>query len=392
MELKDIKLRKGMTRDKVNELTKEYTLLEDDVYMGNAYKHSWRCKCGDIIRNKRAWRDVKSCKLYLCEKCKYNEIEQRYKTEVEKTGEYEYIRSFRRGDILPNGKIVGDNPYIQVKHKYCGSIYEVISSGFISGRNRCSKCCRTYESSFAYHIEVELGESLEKYWDFEKNTVNPYHIYKNYIGKVWIKCQEKDYHGSYEISCNKFISRRRCPYCVSKKIHPLDSFGYHNFDKVMSWHTDNDISPFKVSRASNKKYKFKCETCSHEWSASIYSVNELHTWCPNCSLSKGEKSISEWLTMNKVNCLKQYRLNNCKFKKPLPFDFYLPDYNTCIEYDGRQHFEIVKDFGGLNGFIDVKIRDIIKNEYCKNNNIKLIRIPYWEFDNVEKILNENLKL
>ena len=68
----------------------------------------------------------------------------------------------------------------------------------------------------------------------------------------------------------------------------------------------------------------------------------------------------------------------------------MPKYNICIEYDGRQHFEIVKKFGGLEGFIDTKIRDTIKNTYCKKNNIKLIRIPYWDFDNIEKILHKEI--
>ena len=64
----------------------------------------------------------------------------------------------------------------------------------------------------------------------------------------------------------------------------------------------------------------------------------------------------------------------------LRFDFYLPDYNCCIEYDGIQHFE-----GWSNSLLnlrDNKYRDNIKEEYCKNNNIRLIRIPYTDFDKI----------
>ena len=83
--------------------------------------------------------------------------------------------------------------------------------------------------------------------------------------------------------------------------------------------------------------------------------------------------------------------------KTLPFDFYIPDLNICIEYDGEQHFEPV-DFGGKGKeyaekrFKAQQKRDNIKTEYCKNNNIKLIRIPYWEFDNVENILKQELNI
>ena len=76
----------------------------------------------------------------------------------------------------------------------------------------------------------------------------------------------------------------------------------------------------------------------------------------------------------------------------MPFDFYLPDYNLLIEFDGIQHYEIRGHFGGYDGFVDTKIRDTIKNIYCKDNNIDLLRIPYWDYKNIENILVNKLKL
>ena len=61
---------------------------------------------------------------------------------------------------------------------------------------------------------------------------------------------------------------------------------------------------------------------------------------------------------------------------------------VCIEYDGIQHFEPIERFGGKEEFSRTKIRDNIKTQYCKDNNIKLIRIPYWDFDNIEMILKK----
>jgi very-short-patch-repair endonuclease len=60
----------------------------------------------------------------------------------------------------------------------------------------------------------------------------------------------------------------------------------------------------------------------------------------------------------------------------LRFDFYLPKYNTCIEFDGKQHFEPVKIFGGNENFKEIIKKDSIKNMYCDTNGIKLIRIKY----------------
>ena len=70
------------------------------------------------------------------------------------------------------------------------------------------------------------------------------------------------------------------------------------------------------------------------------------------------------------------------------FDFYLTKHNICVEYDGIQHFESVEYFGGEQVFNETKIRDEIKNEYCKNNNIHLIRISYK--DNIIEKLNYEL--
>lgn len=100
--------------------------------------------------------------------------------------------------------------------------------------------------------------------------------------------------------------------------------------------------------------------------------------CPTCLESKGEKLVDEILANNNIAFERQFEFDDCigittKFCKKLPFDFYIPKYNTCIEYDGRQHFEPV--YGQENLELQ-KVRDRLKDEYCKENGIKLIRIPY----------------
>lgn len=77
--------------------------------------------------------------------------------------------------------------------------------------------------------------------------------------------------------------------------------------------------------------------------------------------------------------------DGCENINKLYFDFYLPEYNTCIEYDGLQHFKSIEHFGGKKGLKETQKRDKIKDEYCKNNNIRLLRIKYNE--KVSKILS-----
>jgi hypothetical protein len=114
--------------------------------------------------------------------------------------------------------------------------------------------------------------------------------------------------------------------------------------------------------------------------------------CPKCQNSKGEEKIAEILDKQKIKYIKEFIFDDCKNIKPLPFDFYLTEQNICIEFDGELHFKSVKNFGGDNLLEKTKKRDKIKTKYCMNNNITLIRIPYYEFNNIEKILLKKIKL
>lgn len=115
--------------------------------------------------------------------------------------------------------------------------------------------------------------------------------------------------------------------------------------------------------------------------------------CPKCTGYKHEMIISDWLDDFNISYIPQYKFDDCKDTKPLPFDFYLPEYNICIEYDGRQHFMPV-DFAGKGDEwakeqLDIiRCHDAIKNEYCKVNNIPLLRISYLQ--NVEEELQKFL--
>ncbi|HSQ89721.1 hypothetical protein, partial [Romboutsia sp.] len=323
MELKYVKPKSGMNKNEVNELTKDYIYLCDDVFIDIRHKHNWKCKCGNIIYS-RKWVDIKFKQAIKCEECKYNEIEQRYKHEVEKTGEYEYIRSFRQGDMLPNGKVVKGSPCIQVRHLYCGRVYEVKSGQFINVGIRCSKCCQKYENSIAHYIEVDLGSPLEKYWS-KYNKINPYHTFKCSKNRIWIKC-ENSKHSDYETYPYVFTKGHRCKFC---------------------------------------------------------------------STSKGEERIENYLIKNKINHVpqKEYSgligINNGN----LSYDFYLSDYNLLIEYQGGQHERYVKGMhSSQEDFKKQQEHDRRKKKYSENNNIKLLEIWYWDFDNIENILEKELNL
>jgi len=137
----------------------------------------------------------------------------------------------------------------------------------------------------------------------------------------------------------------------------------------------------------NTKYEWKCNS-GHTWLASSKHISN-GTWCPVCrKTSHGEFEISRILNKLNIKYIREYTFNNCRGSvRPLPFDFYLPEYNCCIEYDGEQHF-IYRESGMFENKLDkIKINENIKTDYCKNNKINLIRIPYGFIKKIGKILN-----
>lgn len=141
---------------------------------------------------------------------------------------------------------------------------------------------------------------------------------------------------------------------------------------------------------ANKQTYCKC-TCDCGNTSIVYMGNLIQGFTHSCGCgehnSVGEQFIKNILEDNQVTYIYNCRFDDCRNVLPLPFDFYLPEYNVCIEYDGIQHFEPIEYFGGQEYFEKIQINDNIKTQYCINNNIELIRIPYTLSENeIEKIV------
>lgn len=149
-------------------------------------------------------------------------------------------------------------------------------------------------------------------------------------------------------------------------------------------------------KRNNRKILWECFCdCGNEEIFLIRSDSLISGNSQSCGCtleSKGEEKIKLFLQKNNISFNFQYSFENCKYKKELPFDFYISNYNCCIEYDGEQHFKSIDYFGGEEHLKIQQQRDNIKTRYCEDNNIKLIRIPYWDFNNIEEILTKELNL
>ena len=132
------------------------------------------------------------------------------------------------------------------------------------------------------------------------------------------------------------------------------------------------------------KWKCLCDCGKIAYVTSTHLKSGHTTSCGHCCISKGENKIKTVLKENGILFETQKRFNDCRDINPLPFDFYLSDYNCCIEYDGEQHFHIPSNNKSTYFTEDkinkIQFHDKIKTEYCKNKNIKLIRVPYTDYD------------
>ncbi|USK82636.1 hypothetical protein LHV56_12485 [Peribacillus frigoritolerans] len=355
-----------------------------------------------------------------------------------------YERVGNEYDVL--GEYIGDNIKIEMKHNVCGSIYPALPTNFLRGV-RCPKCFGTPKKSTeefkkeAFDLVGGEYEVLEEYADRFKKIKFRHNVCKseyevspgNFLkGRRCPECfgnikrttesfKEEVYElvgeeykvlGEYNGADTKINMKHnlcnyvwgvtpshflkdssRCPKCFGlvKKTH--EEFAQEVFKLVGD---EYEIIGEYIS--SNKHIEMKHNECGHRWNVfpSNFIKKKKPTRCPNCNStnnSKGEERISDWLDSKNVNYEQQYRFADCKDKYPLPFDFAIFHNDEIIaltEYDGEQHFKPIDWFGGEGGLKETQRRDKIKRNYCNIKNIPLLRIPYWEFDNIEDILKTTL--
>lgn len=212
--------------------------------------------------------------------------------------------------------------------------------------------------------------------------------------------------GVQTISLGHLQSGRGCYYCGRKitenarRIDPLQ-----NIEECKLLCASKNFTFVDVFK-EGQKYKIKY-ICNKHPEAGIQEMTKGNmgrnfiNGCPHCidfnrsKHSKGECKIKDFLDLNNITYISQYTFDNCRDKCKLPFDFFIPANNCCIEYDGQHHYYPVC-YNGIsieeaqyNHEQTVK-HDFIKDEYCKQNNIEILRIPYFDFEIIESKLRDFL--
>lgn len=249
------------------------------------------------------------------------------------------------------------------------------------GKQVCSRCNghKTLEDFQKLVHEKSPNVDIIDGYEYSSKKV---HCKCNICGHEW-------YPYGYNLLSKKFTG---CPECgkkiIGEKRAITKDYVLDKFSKI-----DSNIIPLTIPQRTHENVKCQCKLCNHMWEATFSNLTKKNnpTGCPFCNMSSGERQILLFLESNNINYEIQKTFDGCKNKRLLPFDFYLPDYNICIEYDGQFHYEERFEVERENESLELtKLRDSIKTNYCLDNNIKLIRISYLEYKNIESILNTEL--
>lgn len=287
------------------------------------------------------------------------------------------------GEYTFDGEIKNQKSKVIMTHNKCGYSYTVQVGTFYSMGRRCSNCAGN------------LKWNTEKYKNYVKQITNDeYDVIGKYtnnntpIKMIHNKC-------GYEFNMRpaNFKNGNRCPKCAGLKKHTIEEIKNSIFEIV-----GNEYELLSKEYINNKTpLLFHHNKCGHDFQmASKDFLKKNGNRCPNCKRSKGELEIEKILNKYNLKFESNYRNSGCKNKRNLQFDFkvFLPNSKFCfIEFDGRFHYEPWKNNKKeIKHLQDQKNNDEIKNKFCEDNNIKLIRISYKDFNQLENILIEKLNI
>jgi len=238
----------------------------------------------------------------------------------------------------------------------------------LSQKQGCPRCGKTARKDTKQFIKESKKIHGCKY-DYSKVE------YKNTHSKVVIICPT---HGEFWQQAMNHLQGQGCPICGHLQANKSHNLGKERFiERARKVHGDKFNYSMVEYIDAHTKVEIICPKHGEFWQRPNNHTSQKQG-CPSCKESKGEQQISKWLQKHHVTYCSQTIFEKCVSKRgrKMPFDFYLPDQNLCIEFDGRQHFESIPHWGGDIGLQTIQENDNRKNEFCAQEDIQLLRIKY----------------
>lgn len=272
-----------------------------------------------------------------------------------------------------------------MRHNTCGNEWEVLPNNFTCHKQRCPIC---QEEVKVQNLRRTHEEFLKI---FDLNYSNEYLLLGKYTTeKAYIKIKHIACNSEYMVVAQSLIKGVACKKCSDKERGIRTRKSHDVFLKQVDELGEGE---YQVKTAYNGGHNYITifhHVCNHEYQVTPSNFINGHR-CPNCNVSKGEKMISDYLSEKGIQFDREYKFTNLIGVNgfPLRFDFGIYTGNSTpdlfIEYDGEYHYYPIS---GEEQLLITKHHDSLKNKYIKDNGYDLLRIPYYQKDNI-KILIDN---
>lgn len=273
-------------------------------------------------------------------------------------------------------KYINNHTKMKFKCHICNNEWDATANQLLTSKG-CSTCELKARSD-------KLRKSDEQFLK-ELSIIYPeVEILEKYVSnKTKLKCRCKLDGYIWDALPSDLLNGRHCPKCSKSWMRT-----HEEFLSEMSI-INPDIEIIGTFKKVAEKIKVKCKKCGNEYETTPNVLLRGHG-CPRCTTSIGENRIATYLKNNLVSYTPQYKEDTLRGigGNPLSFDFYIPDWNILIEFQGIQHEKPVDFFGGEEQFLIQQEHDRRKRKYAEDNNIKLLEIWYYEIKSIPYILDE----
>lgn len=347
-----------LTQEEFEKRLKSINCVSQDKYINNTTKITvTHLSCGSTFK-------IRPMELFLLKdgKCPMCQKYRHYSYD-------DIVKLFESS--YPEYTILSKNgTKIKVKHN-CGAEFDTTLKLFRKAKVPCPICS---------HRNIKRTDAEFK--DIVRNVVGDEYTflepYKNNMTKLRVRHNKCGH--EYDVTPNKFLQLgRRCPYCAHCKKKTLNEVKteFAAIDpayEILSTEYVNNETPLKVLH----------KTCGKTFMVRKQDfIKPYGNRCPHCRNRRSvhEELIEDYLNKNNIAHIHPYKISNNR-----SFDFYIKEKNIMLEYDGEYHYMPIA--GNSEKFHNQQKSDKIKEQYCMDNNILLIRIPYWYQNNIESILNK----
>ncbi len=353
----------------------DYSLVE---YKRSFDKVKIICKIHGIFhQSPHHHKNGRGCSLCNLGSSKMSDLEFKDRCSKVHNGYYNYDQVVYRGSrekvkiICPVHGEFYQEAYSHLHGRGCIRCVSKLRSRFIKNSGRNFK----YNRSEIVDICNKIHNGVYDYSKFVFNGV---------ANKMTVICS---LHGDFDVEVYSHMNGTPCSKCSydGRKTNYADFL-------IAANNLHNNKYQYLIDTyyvLTTDKIKIKCP--DHGMFEQLSYIHMGGSGCTLCKTkSRGHSFIKNYLTLNNISFIEEKTFDGCVFRGKLRYDFYLSDYNLCIEYDGHHHFRPIEYFGGVAAFEMNKYRDDRKNQFCLENKINLLRISYKDLKKSTEIVKNYL--